>query len=86
MRRVIDPKIKFHLLAYHAGAQWAPILFDNQTYAGAGITNTLFHHACIVGMPLMPRSGCKNGGHCALGSTLLTSRVLWMYFLAGWCF
>ena len=45
--------------------------------------DAVFHFATIVGVPNMPRAGLKNGGECAFGSTLLTSRVMWMYFV-GW--
>ena len=82
LRKALDSRIAFNLLAFHAGAQWLPVLFDHKSYAGDRFTPEMWNHVSIVGMPNMPSDGLQTGGHNAIGRTLSGSRALWMY--CGW--
>ena len=70
---------RFNFLAFHAGAQWAPTLFDHMRWEGNALGNKLFTNGLIIGVPTMPQEGVSNGGVASFGQTMLTSRIIWMY-------
>ena len=59
MRREIPETVRFNLLAFHAGAQWAPVLFNYRESEMVG--NQTFKNGMIVGFPNLTRDGAKNG-------------------------